>query len=179
MTRTLTAVPPVETAGLRCQPPRAIWETIAADLRLAALGSDGRDGLRGGHEHRDVRERCGACAGPGTAARRRGDLGQSQAAPVLEGRRSRHIEAAFGARVVRLPSSSPDLTPIEEMFSKVKEALRSAGKRTKQAVSEAIVSALHDVTLEDIAGWSPRPCGAALSAIVKCSKYRQKRYLEV
>ena len=62
------------------------------------------------------------------------------------------IEAA-GARLVPLPPWSPDLTPIEEMFSKLKEALRSAGKRTKQAVSEAIVSALHDVTPEDIAGW--------------------------
>ena len=62
------------------------------------------------------------------------------------------IEAA-GARLVPLPPWSPDLTPIEEMFSKTKDALRSAGKRTKQAVSEAIVSALHDVTPEDIAGW--------------------------
>ena len=60
---------------------------------------------------------------------------------------------AVGARVVRLPPWSPDLTPIEEMFSKVKDALRSAGKRTKEAVYEAIASALHDVTPEDIAGW--------------------------
>jgi transposase len=35
------------------------------------------------------------------------------------------IEAA-GARVVPLPASSPDMTPIEEMFTKVKEALRAA-----------------------------------------------------
>ena len=62
------------------------------------------------------------------------------------------VEAA-GARVVPLPPSSPDLTPIEEMFSKVKGALRSAGARTKEAVSAAIVSALHDVTPDDIAGW--------------------------
>ena len=39
------------------------------------------------------------------------------------------------------------------MFSKIKEALRSAGKRTKQAVYEAIVEALHDVTPEQIVGW--------------------------
>ncbi len=62
------------------------------------------------------------------------------------------VEAA-GARVVPLPPYSPDLTPIEEMFSKVKDALRSAGERTKQAVYAAIVTALHDVTPEDIAGW--------------------------
>ena len=52
-----------------------------------------------------------------------------------------------------LPPWSPDLTPIEEMFSKVKEALRSAAARTKEAVYAAMVSALHDVTPEDIAGW--------------------------
>ena len=62
------------------------------------------------------------------------------------------VEAA-GAEVVPLPPYSPDLTPIEEMFSKVKGAMRSAAGRTKQAVYEAFASALHDVTLEDIAGW--------------------------
>ena len=39
------------------------------------------------------------------------------------------------------------------MFSKVKGAMRSAAGRTKEAVYEAFGSALHDVTLEDIAGW--------------------------
>lgn len=65
------------------------------------------------------------------------------------------IEAveATGAEVVPLPPYSPDLTPIEEMFSKVKGAMRSAAGRTKEAVYEAFASALHDVTLENIAGW--------------------------
>jgi transposase len=58
-----------------------------------------------------------------------------------------------GARVVPLPPSSPDLTPIEEMFSKVKGALRSAGARSTVAISAAIGSALHDVTQQDISGW--------------------------
>jgi transposase len=62
------------------------------------------------------------------------------------------IEAA-GAEVVPLPPYSPDLTPIEEMISKVKGAMRSAGARTKETVYAAFGSALHDVTLENIAGW--------------------------
>jgi len=62
------------------------------------------------------------------------------------------VEAA-GARVVPLPPWSPDLNPIEEMFSKVKEALRSAGPRIKAAVDAALVMALHEVSPEDIAGW--------------------------
>src|SRR4051794_19373830 len=62
------------------------------------------------------------------------------------------VEAA-GARVVPLPPWSPDYTPIEEMISKVKGSLRSAAARTKETVYEAFGSALHDVTLENIAGW--------------------------
>ena len=62
------------------------------------------------------------------------------------------VEAA-GARVVPLPPYSPDLTPIEEMFSKVKGAMRSAAARTTETVYAAFCSALHDVTPEDIAGW--------------------------
>src|SRR4051812_3301926 len=62
------------------------------------------------------------------------------------------IEAA-GAEVVPLPPYSPDYAPIEEMYSKVKGAMRSAAARTKEAVYEAFASARHDVTLEDIAGW--------------------------
>jgi transposase len=58
-----------------------------------------------------------------------------------------------GARVVPLPPWSPDLTPIEEMISKVKEAMRSAAGRTTEAVYAAFASALHDVTPEDIGGW--------------------------
>src|SRR3982751_5209343 len=62
------------------------------------------------------------------------------------------VEAA-GARVVPLPPWSPDYTPIEEMISKVKGSLRSAAARTKETVYAAFGSALHDVTLDDIAGW--------------------------
>ena len=65
------------------------------------------------------------------------------------------IEAieATGARVEPLPPWSPDLTPIEEMVSKVKGAMRAAAARTTEAVYESFASALQDVTLEDIAGW--------------------------
>src|SRR4051795_13290705 len=62
------------------------------------------------------------------------------------------VEAA-GARVVPLPPWSPDLTPIEEMVSEVKGSLRSAAARTKETIYAAFGSALHDVTLDNIAGW--------------------------
>ena len=62
------------------------------------------------------------------------------------------VEAA-DARVIPLPPSSPDLTPIEEMFSKVKEALRSAAARTTGAIFVAIGPALHEISPQDILGW--------------------------
>ena len=62
------------------------------------------------------------------------------------------VEAA-GAEVVPLPPWSPDLTPIKEMFSKVKGSMRSAAARTKETVYAAFGTALRDVTLDDIAGW--------------------------
>ena len=61
------------------------------------------------------------------------------------------VEAA-GARVEPLPPWSPDLSPIEEMISKLKEAMRSAAARTTEAVYAAFASALHEVTLEDVTG---------------------------
>src|SRR5438105_5554643 len=55
------------------------------------------------------------------------------------------IEAA-GARVEPLPAYSPDLTPIEEMFSKTKGHLRSVGARTPDRVINAMGEALDRVT---------------------------------
>src|SRR4051794_21565431 len=60
---------------------------------------------------------------------------------------------ATGARVEPLPPWSPDLSPIEEMVSKVKGAMRSAAARTTNAVYWAFASALDQVALDDIAGW--------------------------
>ena len=58
-----------------------------------------------------------------------------------------------GAEVRYLPAYSPDLNPIERLFSKLKTALRSAAARTVDAVIEAMGEALRAVRLEDIQGW--------------------------
>jgi len=48
---------------------------------------------------------------------------------------------------------SPDLNPIEKMFSKVKESLRAAAARTVDGLIDAIGEALSKVTDRDIQGW--------------------------
>jgi transposase len=52
-----------------------------------------------------------------------------------------------------LPSYSPDLNPIEEAFSKVKELLRRAKARTLEALFEATAQALHAVSADDARGY--------------------------
>jgi transposase len=58
-----------------------------------------------------------------------------------------------GARVLFLPAYSPDLNPIEKMWSKVKNFLRSVEARTQAALIAAIGLALQTVTAQDAMNW--------------------------
>jgi transposase len=61
--------------------------------------------------------------------------------------------AAVGAEVRFLPPYSPDLNPIERLFSKLKAWLRSAAARTVDGLIEAMGDALRAVRPDDILGW--------------------------
>ena len=61
--------------------------------------------------------------------------------------------ARRGARLLYLPPYSPDLSPIEPCWSKVKTALRKAEARTRDALDTAITSVLTTVTLTDAHSW--------------------------
>jgi transposase len=60
---------------------------------------------------------------------------------------------ARGCQVLFLPAYSPDLTPIEQRFSKVKAHLRRLAARTQEALLEALATALAAVTAHDAHGW--------------------------
>lgn len=62
------------------------------------------------------------------------------------------IEKA-GASVLFLPPYSPDLNPIEKMWSKVKAALRSLEARTHEELLAAIAKALSLVSASDARNW--------------------------
>lgn len=68
-----------------------------------------------------------------------------------------------GAKVVRLPPYSPDMNPIEKMWSQAKAAIRKAKARTIGKLHEAMGHALHSVTADDCreyfasGGWSIQP----------------------
>ena len=62
------------------------------------------------------------------------------------------IEAA-GAFILYLPPYSPDLNPIEMMWSKIKAYLRMVKARTTDALLSAIPLAFSKVIISDIQGW--------------------------
>ena len=72
---------------------------------------------------------------------------------VHKGERVRQMIEARGCQVLFLPAYSPDLTPIEEAFSKLKTWLRRLGARTREALEEAIAQALQQITAQNAHGW--------------------------
>ena len=72
---------------------------------------------------------------------------------IHKGQKVREIIEARGCHVLFLPAYSPDFSPIEEAFSKIKAILRRVGARTQEALQEAIGQALLTVTEGDASGW--------------------------
>jgi len=70
-----------------------------------------------------------------------------------KGARVRHLIEERGCQLLFLPASSPDCSPIEETFSKLKTVLRRSKARTRETLEEAIVQALLTVTSQDAHGW--------------------------
>ena len=61
--------------------------------------------------------------------------------------------AQAGVEVLFLPPYSPDLNPIEKMWSKVKNWLRGVEARTTTELTQAIGEALGTVTRQDAINW--------------------------
>jgi DDE superfamily endonuclease len=61
--------------------------------------------------------------------------------------------AAAGVRLLSLPPYSPDLSPLEECWSKVKALLRAKAARTLEALAHTIAEALDAVTAAAAQGW--------------------------
>ncbi len=68
---------------------------------------------------------------------------------------ARHAIGARGASLLFLPAYSPDLNPIEQVFAKLKQLLRSAATRTRPALWHRIGHCLER--------FSPAECGNYLA----------------
>jgi transposase len=70
-----------------------------------------------------------------------------------QGERAKALIEERGCRLLFLPPYSPDFNPIEEGFSKLKEALRRAEARSTEALEAAIAAAIATITAQDARGW--------------------------
>jgi transposase len=68
-------------------------------------------------------------------------------------KRIRELIEQRGCELVYLPSYSPDYNPIEEAFAKIKNLLRKAAARSKEALIDAIATALNAISAEDARGY--------------------------
>ena len=75
------------------------------------------------------------------------NLGSHKSAEV------RKMIRAIGARIFFLPAYSPDLNPIEQLFSKIKQKMRAAMARSVDAVHDAVAEALDAVTPAECASY--------------------------
>ncbi len=67
--------------------------------------------------------------------------------------RIEEVAAECSAEVIWLSPYSPDFSPIEMMWSKIKGALRTAKARTREELERAFKAALELVTESDCLGW--------------------------
>lgn len=84
---------------------------------------------------------------------RRGDILVLDNLGAHRASRIEEMAEARGAQVIWLAPYSPDFSPIELMWSKIKAAMRAAKARTREELERALVSALELVTDSDCLGW--------------------------
>ena len=75
-----------------------------------------------------------------------------------KGPRIRELIEEAGCELRWLPRYSPDYTPIELSFSKIKTFLRTVMARTQDTLDAAITEALDTITATDAHGWF-KHCG--------------------
>jgi transposase len=80
-----------------------------------------------------------------------------------KGAKVREIIEAVGCKVLFLPAYSPDFSPIELAFSKLKSYLRKVGARSRESLIEAIGEAISLITSQDALGYF-KHCGYHLPA---------------
>lgn len=93
---------------------------------------------------------------------RRGDVVVLDNLAAHKASRIEEVAAERGARVLWLPPYSPDLSPIEQCWSKIKAFLRGAKARTHDELHRALGQAIKLVTKADIRGWF-KHCGYSLA----------------
>jgi transposase len=93
---------------------------------------------------------------------RRGDVVVLDNLGAHKASRIEEVAEGRGAQVLWLSPYSPDFSPIEQCWSKIKSYLRGAKARTEDELNRALAQAIGLVTKADIRGWF-RHCGYSLA----------------
>jgi transposase len=72
---------------------------------------------------------------------------------IHKGQTTRQLIENCGCTLLFLPAYSPDFSPIEQAWSKLKAHLRRVGARAKEALQEAIADGLQLITPQDAQAW--------------------------
>jgi len=65
----------------------------------------------------------------------------------------RHLIKSAGCKLLLLPPYSPELNPIEEAWSKLKQLLRKLSARTRSALLDGVATLVDEITTQDARGW--------------------------
>jgi transposase len=84
---------------------------------------------------------------------RRGQVVVMDNLSAHKGERVRELIEGRGCDLLYLPPYSPDYNPIEEAFSKIKALIRKAEARSREALLEAIGTAISALSGEDARGY--------------------------
>jgi transposase len=132
--------------------PHGHWKmtTLTAAVRLGGVIESACLAFDGATDTATFESYVERCLVPGL---RPGDIVILDNLPAHKSAETGRLISSAGASVRYLPAYSPDLNPIEAMFSKLKESLRSAKARTWDALMTALGEGLRSVRPSDILGW--------------------------
>lgn len=95
---------------------------------------------------------------------RKGDVVVLDNLNVHKASQVERVAESRGAAVLWLAPYSPDFSPIEQCWSKIKTALRAAKARTRDELERALAQAIKLVTKSDIRGWF-KHCGYKVASV--------------
>ncbi len=138
--------------GSRCFAfaPHGHWSTTTMISSIRLDGSTECLALQGGTAKEVFRQYVGSILCP---ALHPGDIVIVDNLSAHKDAKVKELIESRGAAIVFLPAYSPDLNPIEKMWSKVKEKIRSLAPRTYDSLLKDIGTALASVTPLDAKAW--------------------------
>jgi transposase len=77
---------------------------------------------------------------------------------IHKGKAIRNLIESVGAKLIYLPTYSPEFNPIEHCWSKLKSLLRQIGARNYRDLAIAIEFAFSQISLHDIRNWFIHCC---------------------